>query len=384
MNGFIKFLLAIGAISSGLWKLNAQECSPKKQHIEENVAKLLEADSVDVLIKNLASESFAVRDAAQKKLLNRIDARPALRHVANFSNDLEVRQRADTVLKIIRRRCLEDGLRNVLAKGEAVEIDLLVEQMVVSADFVKPADWKTVQKLVYAIAADANVAKLEKFQQKWRSPEPFVDLTDFKSLTGSNIDAKEGVFYSHVLAERIIATDIIRSILICRGPVECDVALSSIVLCNGDLTLRKATRIGIGGSIVICDGDLAVGPIACGLFIASGDIRHRAIAMENGLGLVVVPQATRSKLRLKWFSTEQVGMTIAKDAALRIQIATIEPNSTLAKAGLKQGDRILSWDDTLIVNEDGLRRALRGWFAKNDGAVIQIRRDATEMKVVVP
>jgi len=121
----MKAMTALACLTAALLTGTAWPQSPAPGIADKEIAEL---------IRKLASNNFKVREEAQRLLLQREDAPPALRR-ALLSKDKELVRRASELLDEFQRREILRALEKVRTLGKQGYVDQVVERLVCREDW---------------------------------------------------------------------------------------------------------------------------------------------------------------------------------------------------------------------------------------------------------
>jgi PDZ domain len=359
-------------------------------------------------IRHLGDESFAVREAATKKLMEREDAAPALRQALK-SPDHEVARRADDILREQARRKEERAQVRLAELAKNGQVDEAAELLVRRPSWGdEDAAWQVMTAL-----ADRLIDLGEKeFGEPSIPPrQNYLPVGDYrrylgkarpKSLTTGRVvpDIVREEFRFVVRAEEIevVGNDIRDSLLVSagavrahggRGAVAGSEVWRSVIFAGGPVEFQKAFD-----SIIICDGDFTVASEAmrC-LIVARGDVRCGNNALKSRIitsGKVHFPKSSAIKEDepnplgfVQFFDPASVGVTVeAAEGGVRIKEAA--DGKPFAKAGLQAGDLAIAADGTPLDSPEAFRRLLRKKLATGGDFTLEVRREGKSVGVVVP
>lgn len=219
------------------------------------------APRAESLIGQLGSDDFAIRQEAARQLARLGDpALPALRRALK-SPDLEVRRRADEIIREISRRVEPRVIARHVEEIHRDGLSSFVRRMVTEEGFATENRWGAIAQLARLAARRAVVAgKVEKLDTPnlnvhrmgiFRGTVPSdTILAEGRVLIeekGGMVGTQDCLVLSSGLLSRV--TSIYKSILVVDGDLDCTSIERSIVVCRGDI---DAT--GIDNSLVLCTG----------------------------------------------------------------------------------------------------------------------------------
>jgi PDZ domain len=169
------------------------------------------------------------------------------------------------------------------------------------------------------------------------------------------VRCSEGVFFSIISA---------------AGDVEVGELHDSVVICDGAVTVKD----GPSRSLIV-----ARGPVRCsGSFPIAGVVSSGgAVTFYTGLPRrdAFVARNERKHLGLlRFFEPEQVGVGVAP-AKFAVRLSALDAKKAFAKAGLKEGDLVVSVDGSEVVTPKGFRRAVLRRLVEGGAAKLRVRRD---------
>jgi hypothetical protein len=358
--------------------------------------------AIEELIAQLGDTSFAVREAASKRLMERDDAIPALRRALK-SRDAEVARRAQEILDVLARREKERAfaqLADLLKRGA---IDQAVEK------FVRREKWDdemTCWQLFAELAGKLTDREREAYGKASLPNEDFVPARDF-----SRYAAKQGHRFEIIAArhptleqmndvgramrvEEIVGGPPINMHLITSaGDVKAANASFSVIFAGGSVECSSIFR-----SLVVCDGYVEAASITDSLIIARGTVVCRSSADSSriiscgSVAFVKPDRVTESKVLRKqrkpldfvtFFDPADVGIKVgAAEGGVRVKEA--EKGKLFATAGLRADDLVTALDGEAVKDAESFRRLLRAKLAVEGTTTFQVRRGEKAVEVAVP
>jgi S1-C subfamily serine protease len=85
---------------------------------------------------------------------------------------------------------------------------------------------------------------------------------------------------------------------------------------------------------------------------------------------------------VRFFQTKDVGLEVAADKA-GLRASAVDPDLAFAKAGLKAGDVLVSFDGKDLDKADAFRRHLRRKVAEGGEVELRVRRDGKPLTLAV-
>jgi hypothetical protein len=401
---------------------------------------------IDLLIDDLRSDRFEVREAASRALMDLVEAIPALQR-ARKSDDLELRLRATNILREVAKKRARRALSRAKALAKAGRIIEAADRVAYWGQLGQPGeDWEILTQ--FASEARSKTARYFPPHGFWYYPEeigghfPLNPMGEFRRYAESahpremaaqliDIDAggEELILSEKEHAERKLAVKgidtlvpytlllrgenilcqkdisdagIYKGIIAATGDVELPPASHSLVIAGGNLAKLDGTM----QSIVICDGDVELpGPPSAALIVARGKVTcatgKAAIIMNcmvrSGRSLVL-PDGTKVDLKdgtpdplafVKFFELADVGLRAEdlpkreKSTADGVRIKEMKKDSPFA-AGLRSGDVITAIEERKTPTTETFRRVLRRKLARGGPTItFTVRRSDKTLGVPI-
>jgi hypothetical protein len=361
------------------------------------------AQGIDELIARLGSPNFELREAAQRQLMEREDAIPALRRALK-SSDAEVARRARDILDALARKGEPRAFARLaeLAKREAV--DQAVELFAGRDKWHDaPACWQVMADL------EARLNDLERrtYGSICMGPSYRERITD-KDARGVANDQDLQIVASYPASQemwkgRVVlrAQEIARGrqtmwgLFALSGNIKAQFLDSSAVFAGGSI---EVTQI-IGDALVVCDGDVTVGTsIKHSLLIARGTVHLKRAA--DGARIIscgevrcdhpewvrdtkIVEKEVKPLGFVTFFDPADMGIRVEKaDGGARVKEAA--KGQRFAKAGVRADDLITGVDGDKVTDAESFRRLLRARLAVDADMVLKVRRAEQAVEVRVP
>jgi hypothetical protein len=357
---------------------------------------------IDELIAQLGDESFAVREAATKQLMEREDAIPALSRALK-SRDAEVARRAREIRDVLARREKERAFARLADLVKCGAVDQAVEK------FVRREKWddETAGWQLFAeLAGKLTDREREAFGKASLPNEDYVPARDFRRYA-----AKWGRHFEIVAARRpsreqmgvgraIRAEEIVdgppteMNLIISAGNVKaCGVGFS-VIFAGGSVDCGSGAQ----RSLIVCDGYVEAARITDSLVIARGPVVCSHPADNSRIisgGNVVFKQRDRvsdSKLVenerkplgfIQFFDPAEVGIKVgAAEGGVRVKEAA--KGKPFAEAGLQADDVVTALDGEAVKDAESFRRLLRAKLAVEGTMTFKVRRGDKAVEVAVP
>jgi hypothetical protein len=333
-------------------------------------------ERIEKLIRNLGSNDFQLREEATK-VLTGLDAAEAALKKALKSEEAEVRRRARLILGEIEKRKKDRLLGGLLERGRNGEIDRFIDLMVEKKDLIDDDAWRVALNMSESMrthAAKVSQAKVPLFPR----------YLELELLTGNNIQDKT-IGARRVLAESILAESLANTTVVCRGPIRSKIwIVNSIVLANGNITVKSDAESGgsINYSIIFCDGEVFTGVINHSIVIATGDIKTIDQPKDDPHSLVLRNSTTLLK-PLKLFDPLQLGVEV-EESDRAVIVRKILSGKPFAQGGMKEGDEIITFNNTPIKSSALFRKLVRRESMAGKSAAVEVKRDGKMLKLTVP
>lgn len=384
------------------------------------VAVLPEAEqspeTVEALIKQLGSRTFKVREAAERALLRRADAVPALRRAVT-SSDKDLARRAARILKAFGRRDDRRARERLEALGKAGKIAQAVEVL------VQRHQWGDEEDAAWQVFA-ALAGKLLDFEKQrfgkapieallsrdgtlpGTTPEeklgflPFRDFRRYKkfarpqSLTSRNRELLLPRGFSFTRGEDVKADLFtIWSLVACAGRFRAGQFSQGAVFANGSVEVDD-----IACCVVVSDREIRVkdrlatciivarGPVWCPelmgrcVIISSGTVHASKKAAE---GNVIRQNVARPFDFVRFFDPSTMGITVEK-AKAGVRVSRVDKDKSFSRAGLRTGDTVTALGGKPVDSPDAFRTLLRRALAEGSAAKLGLLRDDKALDITVP
>jgi hypothetical protein len=371
---------------------------------------------VEGLIRQLGDRRAKVREAATRRLLELKGAGPALR-AALKSPDPEIARRAAWILDEIPRRAEERAGARLKQHGRNREVDQAVEVLVgrpkwdderpcwqvltsLAAELIErgrkeyadgiPVPHKGAEPSPYELLPVGEFGRYVKVARPLFLTGPRVAIPRPKKASDERsafvIRGKEVAIVSLLRGSALIAAsgslrydgDLMSSVTYVTGPVQVRSLWNSVLVCDGDLTVK-----GVRQSLVIVRGDVHCNGAGVGtsLIIASGRLhidKHSQIAKTAKI------RERQADLLgfVKFFETAQAGLEV-EPAKGGVRVKTVDAKKGFAKAGLQAGDLITGVDKQATADPEGFRRQLRSALARGT-FTLQVSRGDKSRQIRLP
>jgi len=344
--------------------------------------------SMDVkrLIQLLGADSFRERDAAQKTLATRDEAIPALFRALPTLN-AEALSRAKLLLASFAQRRTKLFLQYA-REGRA---DLFAEWFAISEKPIDDAEcWQGVLDIGWRVLERSRSAEE---LSSWAKPFPPRTFEEFlrrkpRIVDGDNViagvDSRKNLGIRSL--DNVRTKGIESSVLIGTGSAAFDSADKCILVVVGDIKISRAADC-----LIIADGNVRLGGARNCVLAVRGmpsidvDLDRpptREARRFNNLPrghLLLLPKAEPPppgppKIinplmhRLQFFELADIGLELT-EAGWRLRVASLRPGCTLATAGLRTNDVLISIDGSDIRVPNVARRLLRRSFVLGGGEI---------------
>jgi membrane-associated protease RseP (regulator of RpoE activity) len=172
------------------------------------------------------------------------------------------------------------------------------------------------------------------------------------------------------------------SIVVCQGPVHGTAIIrNSIIFANGDITFAEPSTL--GGCVIICSGSIETLSAGDCLLIAAGTVKLTDDRRQEGKNSYVIIENAREALGLvKFYDTLQAGIEVAEAEGV-VTVKKVPDGKPFAKAGLREGDRVLAVNGTKIGDAAALRKVIRQSAMANKEAVFKVKRAEQTLELTV-
>jgi len=350
---------------------------------------------VQQLINRLGSKKFKVREEAERQLLEREDAAPALQRVLQMPGaDPEVARRATQILAEFQQREARRALKTLQTLGEQGEVDLFVERFVRRHQWDPPdSAWQVLgelaQKLAQLEAQGPRKANLPR--------SPHILFSDFRQYYAL-VQPKTLEFAQRrlrpclVRGEEVGVKVLAGSLVATSGNFRAIELLGSAIFAGGSVTVAD-----MASCIIVCDGEFKASTVFDCIVIARGPVQCHGVIRNSlivSVGSVRVPKGTTVEDTVikekepnplgfvKFFDPAREGITVEKaEGGLRVKTAT--EGKRFARAGLRAGDVVTAIDGEAVKDTELFRRLLRRKLAEEKDAVFKVRRGEKTLEVSV-
>lgn len=390
---------------------------------------------VEALIAQLGSKDFKVRETAERKLLEREHATPALR-AALKSRDAEVVRRAVRILGAFDLRQQKRALERLVALRTSGEVDQLIERFVAG-------DWdEQLEDQLWAVVVDLardliqrEKREYHKLPDLYRTPDPkhsecpLGDLPGFIKLyrpdrivaeTPRVTSTTESIIAFVRGRQVVLNTCCHASILVSSSGISISMGdnpemnvVHCIVLAGDAVEMPWVTR-----SVIVCDGDCRIkGNMVNSLVIARGNVvvegryANNSVIVSGGNVVVEAGDATNSvivsggKVRfakntsvtrcvlredepnplgmVRFFDPARAGLEVDADNKTGVVVKKADADKPFGRGGLKSGDELVAIDGTAVASPEVFRRLLRRKLAEGKEAVFHVRRQGKTLDLKI-
>jgi hypothetical protein len=355
---------------------------------------------LDGLIAQLGSESFEVREAATRRLMQREEAAPALRRALK-SSDSEVARRAREILDALARREKERAFAAFVDAAKRGAVDQAVER------FARRQKWDDEAACWRVMAGLADrLTSLERESYKKASlpaydgvtaPELPVLLKSFRLKTTHAGSGSPALWERRVVLraeENLEAGRIVHSLLAVCGRAKIDTMNHAVLFTGGPVDFEDS----VARSLIVCDGDFtAQNFIFHCLIIARGTIRCEGTVGDSRLiscGKVefkhpekvheskVVENERKPLGFVTFFDPAEAGVKV-ESAEGGVRVKEAARGKPFAAAGLRAGDVVTALDGSAVKDAEGFRRLLRAKLAVEGTTTFHVRRDQKTMEIPI-
>ncbi len=346
------------------------------------------------LARDLGSKSFAVREAATRRLLE-YEVPPAAQRAALKSDDAEVARRAARIVEEISRRgekAASDKFTEFARRGEIDRLADLFGRRPRWED--EGACWQAVEDLAgrlvglerekYGLSAFSGprtpVAGLYRhYAQMARDRSVPVRIFCAGVIVRAERISQKGATQALLVSSRDTKVgSLFASLVLAGGPVEvggmCD---KTIIVCDGGLKCRS----GADGCLILARGDVEFsGVVVAGCrVITAGSVRFAPGTKRRGK--VEVHEHEPNPLGfVRWFDPARVGVTVGPaEGGVRVKAA----GKSFAAAGLRAGDLLTAIDGEAVKSPDEFRLLLRSKLADGGKMALAVRRAGKDLTIPV-
>ncbi|MBI1913153.1 MAG: PDZ domain-containing protein [Planctomycetes bacterium] len=356
------------------------------------------ADDKEVrqLIHRLGSKSFKVREEAERQLLERENAAPALQRILQTpGTDREVARRATQILVEFQRRERRRALERLQSLGKQGEIDQVIER------FVRRREWEPQEspwRVLAEIAGELVRLEIRSYGQaelNYSDRTPFGDLTAYRvavqpeTVEDTQVHLRKSGLY--LVRGESVKGPLLGGLIASSGDIQAATLGLGAVFSGGSVTATDVNRC-----VVVCDGDFKARRIVHGsLIIVRGVVEAPALIHNSTIisaSTVHVPKGATVKNSVikekdpnplgfvKFFDPARAGIEVNQaDGGVRIKAAT--EGKRFARAGLKAGDVIATIDGEAIKDPESFRRLLRRKLAEGGKGKLNVRRGEKTLEV---
>jgi hypothetical protein len=354
----------------------------------------------DQLIAQLGSESFQVREAATRQLMEREEAIPALRQ-ASKSSDAEVASRAGRILDAFVRKEKERIFAKFADLAKQGAVDQAIERFVRREKWDdEPACWQVVADLAtrltdlerktYGKASLPDSVRdpgqefrrlvkslqLKVVSTRGAAPEQWknwIVLRAEEIATGYHLDYGLFAFSGSVK----ILGSATKSAVFAGGSVEIDNTNQALIVCDGDFKAKSDihTSLIIARGTIRCEGDVINSQLIC-----CGDIQLKR--PKRVFDSEVVEKESKPLGFVTFFDPANVGIKVeTADGGVRVKEAV--KGKQFAAAGLRGDDLITALDGEAVKDAESFRRLLRAKLAVDGEMVFKVRRGDNVSEITV-
>jgi hypothetical protein len=165
------------------------------------------------------------------------------------------------------------------------------------------------------------------------------------------------------------------SVLLAAGDVDTDIASNAIIVSDGDVIIRG----GAEASLIIARGTVTFQSGILGCRVVSG----KSVVFANGAGkgqdCAIVENDPTPLGFVQFFDPAREGIAV-EPAEGGVRVSDADAAKPFAKAGLRQGDLIVSLGGVPVGSPEEFRRALRAKLAEDATIPFHVRRDGHLME----
>jgi hypothetical protein len=359
--------------------------------------------AIDELISQLGDPSFAVREAAAKRLMEREDAAPALRKALK-SADPEVVRRAREILDAFVRREKERAFARLADLAKHGAVDQAVEKFVRRDKWDdETACWQVMAELAGKLT-DLEREAYGKASLRESREAPMRDFRRYTAAHGGEsrefriiaarrpapdqvggtcvVRAEEIPQGNSIGASLIVSAGKVKlghvggSVIFAGGPVEISGASNSLVVCDGDVTVQDLGKncLIIARGTIWCRSATESRLISCG----KAQLRHP----EWVLDCKVKENEAKPLGFVTFFDPADVGIKV-ESAEGGVRVKEAEKGKPFATAGLRASDLVTALDGEAVKDAEGFRRLLRAKLAVEGTTVFKVRRGENALDIPV-
>jgi hypothetical protein len=291
---------------------------------------------------------------------------------------LEVRLRAERILKEWAARARKKRLQQLPGLIKSGRVDEFVDQMAPLEDYLDDKMWQVILDFACRIVANAN--------KQYPCGIPFPPVNANRDRYPDQVaHLNKLVAHPRLLDRRIAALRVTRRetiwrcVIVSQGPVQASQDFTdNIVFANGSVT---APAVGpLKNCIIICDGNIQADFASSCILIATGKVKLGSTA---GGGCVIIENARKALGLIKFYDVRQAGIEVAKSAKGMV-VKKVLKGKPFAEAGICRGDCILALDGARVSSPQVFRRLVRRNAMANKKVVFTVERaDKQKLKVTV-
>jgi hypothetical protein len=358
--------------------------------------------AVRQLIAELGSKSFEAREAATRELRNRPGAIPELRQAVGAA-DQEVARRAKAILAYFSEEETRRSLALLASWGKSRQVDRVVEAIVrqkikgeaaaCHAVATKLA-WDLLQRQKqYYPKCRIHVPMewpYEEFPHRAKGTEvqrvvaPLPPLQAGRPyfVSGGVVTFQRFPPYSLIVATGKVEAapgrvSIRDSVIFTNGPVDLQSAHDSIIVCDGDCTIRR----NLHECLIVARGQVKCPPDShnC-LIITTGEVVD---AGERMLKQNMIKQHEPQLLGFAdFFDLHREGIDI-KEEKEGLRVTAVRSDTAFSRAGLRSGDLILKVAGKTVTATEAFQRLIRRKLVAEEVATFTVRRAERALEVPV-
>ena len=329
---------------------------------DEKPTQKLSKDQIEKLVKQLGSENPKTREEASAAL-RKIgpESLPYLK-AAFKSADPEQKRRAED----LHAQILQAGIDKHAERVAKYGIDVVVERMVRRGKDLSEEDWAVFASIVEKIRAGT----------KRRGELASREYLDFPIRWGPEKPGTSNILHRARAVADAYANICEESLVVCTGSVNAWSAIDSVVLANGNIKCERAK-----GALLVCDGSISIATMNknCAV-IARGKVKL-AVGPHLGDDSLIIDEYRGEVAGLRFFSLRDLGTFFSGGGRQTVQVAALEKGSLLEKAGLEQGDVVVSINGKSLADVEQARALFRSAMADGQIEVEYYRIEESQKKV---
>jgi hypothetical protein len=363
------------------------------------------------LIEDLGNSRYEVREAATRALKEMEEAQPALSQALR-SSDPEVRRRAADALGGIEERQAHRGLARAQALAKEGRITEAVERIVAFAGRDRQRAGGPILTQFAARLLEPKECDAHQFRDRFRKMgrvfpagefSRYFDAVHPREILGDKLDLSgENPLPIYARAEAITGRGFQAelNLVAAAGDFQAKGLARSVVIAGGNVVLEDAYM-----SIIVCDGDVEVrrGPGSwknC-LIVARGKVksprflccvvRSEDYFLDAEGKKVVIKEGTADPFGfVKFFELSDVGLRVVEDGergeVVRegVRIKDIGKGTPFS-AALQAGDVLTAIDGTKASSKEAFRKLLRKRMARGGPRItFTVLRAGKTMEATIP